>query len=53
MLFFEQLIRAEDSPHITVQHIKTFECSLLVVAGVGVLYDSSSQGEPLLMSQAI
>ena len=36
-LLWKELIIAEDSPHITMLHGSTFECSLGVVAGVNVL----------------
>ena len=37
MLLCKELIVAEDSPHITMQRIITFECGFGVLAGVSVL----------------
>ena len=37
MRLYKELIMAGDSPHITVQRITTFQCSLRVLAGSGVL----------------
>ena len=37
MLLHKELIIDRDSPHIAMQHMTTFQCSLDVVAGVSVL----------------
>ena len=36
MLLREELLMAEDSPHVTMQRMPTFHCSLSAVAGVSV-----------------
>ena len=37
MLLAKELIMVEDIPHVTMQCITSFKCSLCVLAGVSVL----------------